>query len=172
MKKVLLLVAVLVACAFVPMVIAEAAEETDGAEMDVWYYYYGVAPAGDQSIVKLARMDKVETTWPNCEFTLTDVPDLSVFENFTFSHWSVWVHTSYDIYLLGDYSNDEIQGLTISYTPEKQYEVPYLFYVEAIYDYTGSGSGSEKNGIPPYLFLLIGIILIFGAAVVFSRIAG
>ena len=160
MKKALFLVAVLVACASAPLSMVEAAQEADGAEIDVWYYYLGTAPPGESSLSKLVRMHKVDTVWPNCEITLTDIPDHPEFENFIFSHWSVWVSTSYGMTKIGDYSDEEIQGLTISYTPEKLYERVYMYYVDGIYVYDYPEPEPKTNSLSIYVYIIICIILV------------
>ncbi len=171
MKKVLFLVAVLVACAFIPVTMAETAQETDGAEIDVWYYYHGTAPTGEDGIFKLVRMDKIETTWPNCKFTLSDIPDRPEYENFTFSHWAVWVETNAGHYLLGKYSDEEIRDQTIVFTPEKPNEVPLLFWINAEYSYDRpeSESGSGTRSISPFIIMIILSIGFLCLGLVLSR---
>ncbi len=164
MKKALFLAAILAACAFVPLAVVDAAQDANGAEVDVWYYYRGIAPYGEEGVFKMVRMDKMETTWPTCEITLTDIPEHPEYKNFTFSHWAIYVDTSYDTYKLGEYSDEEIHGLTISYTPEKLYEIIYMYYVYGVYSYDSPDSGSESKESAPlllYIALIVGLACIF-----------
>lgn len=147
MKKVLFLATVLLACVFASLAVSETAEDSDGAEIGVWYYYRGIAPDSDDSFLELIRMEKMESVPRTYPITLTNVPELREFDGFVFSHWSVFAinnHYPYE-YLIGEYTNEEIEGLSVSYDPIDESDTVQTYWVYAVYIYNPSEKSNESE---------------------------